>query len=334
MNRLPDERSNERGCQAGRPRDIPLKGWWDIALRLKSEMAHDNLSIISAGVAFYAFLAIFPALAALVSMYGLVTNPATLEQKIGTIENVLPADAAGVINAELRQIVEGDTRRHLGWGLVGGLVLALWSAAKGVSALFESLNIAYDEQEKRSYIHLSLLALLFTLGAILFFIVYLALIVGVPAALGTSGFRGTVGNLIAYLRWPLLAISEYRALAVLYRYGPSRTKPQWNWVSWGAIIATLLWLVGSFAFSFYVAHFGNYNKTYGSLGVVVVRIVWFLLSVYTILLGAEINAEIEHQTAIDPMIGKPKPIGQRGAYAADTLGPAARDKQDRHPRHA
>jgi membrane protein len=309
----------DRGREARRPSEIPRKGWWDIAVRVKNEMAEDNLSMIAAGVAFYAFLAIFPALAALVSIYGLATDPADLERQISGIQRILPGEAANLINTELRRIVEAQ-EHQLSWGLAGGLVLALWSAASGMKALVQAMNITYDEEEKRGFLKLNAMAISMTLGGVLFVIFFLLLIVGAPALLANLPMGEVGSKLIDYARWPLLAVCAIIGLGVLYRYGPSRDQAQWRWISWGSVIATLIWLAGSFLFSYYVSNLGNYNKTYGSLGVVVILMTWFLLAAYSILLGAEINAEIEHQTGKDTTVDEERPMGQRGAYVADTIG--------------
>jgi membrane protein len=315
-------REDGRGRQAERPAQIPKAGWRDILLRVKNEMTEDNLSIVAAGVAFYAFLAMFPALAALVSIYGLITTPTDLQQHLKSVEAFLPPDAAQLINDELQRVVQSQESR-LGWGAVGGMLLALWSAAKGMKALIQSLNIVYDETEKRGFLRLNATALLLTATGVLLVIVFLGLVVGVPVILRTIGLEQTLGQLLNYLRWPLLAATGMFALALLYRYGPSRDEPRWQWVSWGAAVATGLWLIGSGLFSFYVSNFASYSATYGSLGVVVVLMMWFLLSIYSVLLGAEINAEMERQTTKDTTEGAPEPLGRRGAYAADTVGPSA-----------
>jgi membrane protein len=308
-----DSGESNRGREAETPTEIPPHGWRDIFLRVKDKVAADNLSIIAAGVAFYGFLAIFPAIAAVVSAFGLITSPAELQTYLHIIESLLPSEAADLVNNELQQIVQAQGSR-LGWGALGGTVLALWSAAKAMSAMFAAMNIAYDEEEKRGFIRLSVTALLMTLGAILFVIVSLGLIVGVPLVLRSVGIGEIATAFINYSRWPLLTGCCILFLAVLYRYGPSRREPQWRWVTPGAIVASLLWLVDSALFSFYVTHFTSYNVTYGSLGVVVILMIWFSLSVYSILVGAEINAEMERQTVKDTTAGKPKPSGDRGAY--------------------
>ena len=313
------QHEQDRGRGARRPGEIPRKGWWDIAVRVKNEMVEDHLSIVAAGVALYAFLAIFPALAAMVSLYGLVTDPADLQRHMKSIEGVMPSGAAGIVNSELERIAKGQSST-LGWSLVAGILIALWSASKGMKGMFESLNITYDEDEKRGFLKLNGMAILLTLGAILFVMFFLALIVGVPALLATIQMGEIAQQVINYLRWPLLALGVMAALAVLYRYGPSRETVQWKWVSWGAVFATVIWLAGSFLFSFYVSNFGNYNATYGSIGVIVILITWFLLGAYAVLLGAEINAEMEHQTAQDTTSDESQPMGRRGAYVADTVG--------------
>ena len=311
-----------RGREAGNPSEIPSPGWKDIFMRVKDEISNDNLSIIAAGVAFYGFLAIFPALAAFVSTYGLLVSPSELQSDLKTVGSILPPQTADLIQSQLARIVNSQSSQ-LGWGLLGSLVLALWSASKGMKAMIEAMNITYDEEEKRGTIKLNLIAILLTLGAIVAVIVFLGLIAVLPALLGSLGLGETVRALLNYIRWPLLAAAAIFAMAVLYRYGPSRDHPQWKWVSWGAVIATVLWLLGSLLFSIYVSNFGSYDKTYGSLGVVVILMMWFFLSAYSILLGSEINAEMEHQTAKDTTTGEDRPRGKRGAYVADTVGQSA-----------
>jgi len=311
-----------RGREAGSPSEIPSSGWKDIFMRVKAEISNDNLSIIAAGVAFYGFLAIFPALAAFVSTYGLLVSPSELQNDLKTVGSVLPPQTSELIQSQLERIVSSQSSQ-LGWGLLGSVVLALWSASKGMKAMIEAMNITYDEEEKRGTIKLNLIAILLTLGAIIAVIVFLGLIAVLPALLGSLGLGEMVRALLNYIRWPLLAVAAIFAIAVLYRYGPSRDQPQWKWVSWGAVIATALWLLGSLLFSIYVSNFGSYDKTYGSLGVVIILMMWFFLSAYSILLGSEINAEMEHQTAKDTTTGEDRPRGKRGAYVADTIGQSA-----------
>jgi membrane protein len=313
-----------RGRRAAGPEEIPKRGWKDIFVRVKDKISADNLSIVAAGVAFYAFLAIFPALAALVSIYGLLLDPASLQEHMRSVQGVLPSEAAQLVNNEIQRIA--SQHGTLGWALIIGIILALWSAAAGMKALFQAMNIAYDEDEKRGFLKLNATALLLTLGAIVFVILFLGLIILVPAVLSFVPLGTSVGMVLKYLRWPLLAIACIFAVTVVYRYGPSRAKPQWKWITWGAAVATILWLVGSGLFSLYVTNFASYNKTYGALAVVVMLMMWLLLSAYSILLGAEINAEMEHQTTRDTTAGAPRPMGARGARVADTLGREAENR--------
>jgi membrane protein len=310
----------ERGRQATQPSEIPRHGWWDILVRVKNQVSEDHVSIVAAGVALYGFLAVFPALAALVSIYGLLMDPGSVQSQMQSLETLMPSSAANVINNELQRVFQQD-RGILGWTAAGSVLIAFWSASKAIKALFDSMNIAYDEDEERGFLKLNAIALLLTLGAILFVVVFLALTVGVPALLANISFGGVLGQVLDLARWPFLAVTVMVGLALLYRYGPSRANVRWRWVSWGAAVATVIWLVGSYLFSLYVSHFGNYTATYGSLGAVVILITWFVLGAYAILLGAEVNAEMEHQTARDTTTEKPRPMGDRGAYVADTVGP-------------
>ena len=314
-----DQRGDGRGRRAERPRDIPTPGWRDIALRTKDEISDDHVSITAAGVAFYALLAIFPAIAALISIWGLVADPAQIEQQIGSVAGMLPQEAASILRDQVHKVAS-NAGGALSFGLIFGLLLTLYSAAAGMKALIEGLNVAYDEQEKRGFIRYNLVALGLTLGAIVALIVALGLIAVLPALLGSLGLGSTAATLIAWLRWPLLFVFAMVALAVLYRYAPSRDEPRWRWVSWGSVIATLLWVLGSIAFSLYVRNFASYDATYGSLGAVVILLMWLWLSAFIVLLGAELNSEMEHQTAEDTTAGPPRPLGERGARMADTVG--------------
>jgi membrane protein len=309
----------ERGRTAERPSELPAAGWRDILWRVWAEMTEDNLSLVAAGVAFYGLLAIFPGIAAAVSIYGLIVDPQTVGEQMSDMGQVLPQESRGIIEEQLTRVTStGSTA--LGLGAILGLLLALWSANKGTQALMTALNIVYDEQEKRSFVWLNVISLALTLGIILFMIICLAAIAALPALIGSLGLPEVVQQLVTWLRWPILGIAFVIALAVLYRYGSSRHEPRWRWVSWGAVLATIVWLMGCSLFSWYVSNFGSYNETYGSLGAVAVLMMWLWLSALIVLLGAELNAEMEHQTERDTTHGPDKPIGKRGAYVADTIG--------------
>lgn len=309
----------ERGRHAAKPSQIPKPGWRDILLRVKDEQKKDNLSIVAAGVAFYLILAIFPALAAMVSIYGLVLDPADVQRQLATVGSLLPPEAYRILDTQLTQIVS-SSGGALGVSAVLGILLALWSAAKGMKAMITALNIAYGEEEGRGFFKLNALALLLTFGGIVFVLVSLGLILALPAFLEAVGLPGILDPLVKLLRWPLLAGCVMVALALLYRFAPNRNRPRWQWVSAGSVIATLLWIAVSVLFSVYVSQFGSYNETYGSMGAVIILLMWFFLSAYMFLLGAELNAEMEHQTTEDTTKGTSRPMGERRAQMADTLG--------------
>lgn len=308
-----------RGREAESPRQIPKPGWRDTLLRTKAEMSRDNLGLVAAGVAFYALLAIFPAIAAAVSVYGLVADPATVEQQMSAMMGVMPQEAASILRQQL-QNVASQPSSGLGWGVVLGLLLTVWSASKGTKALMQGLNIVYDEEEDRGFIKLNATALLLTAGAIVFGVITLGLIAVLPALLGSLGLPGWLSTTVSLVRWPVLLGAVLVALAVAYRYGPSRDEPRWQWVSPGAGLATVAWLLASIAFSVYVSNFGSYSATYGSVGAVVILMMWLYLSAYVALLGAELNAELEHQTRRDTTRGSERPMGRRDAHVADTVG--------------
>ncbi|HNU70546.1 MAG TPA: YihY/virulence factor BrkB family protein [Thermodesulfobacteriota bacterium] len=313
------EGADERGRGADRPGEIPRKGWKDILLRVKKEQSEDNISIIAAGVAFYGLLAIFPALAALVSIYGLVTEPAEVQRQLGALSSFLPREALEIMNYQLSRIAS-QSGGALSIGLIVGILISIWSASKGMKALMTALNVVYDEEEKRGFFKLNSAALVLTFVGILFVIISLLLIAVLPALFGTLGLPDVIQRLLSLGRWPLLAAFVMFGLAALYRYAPSRDKPRWEWISWGAVSATLLWIAASVLFSLYAANFGNYNKTYGSVGAIIILLTWFYLTAYIVLLGGELNAEMEHQTVKDTTKGPERPLGERGAHVADTVG--------------
>jgi membrane protein len=317
--------SHDRGWQAARgrearsPREIPARGWWDITRRVLSQMKEDRLSIVAAGVAFYGLLAVFPALIALVAIYGLAFDPAQVEEQMASLSGMLPPDAREILLASLHDLTQTD-RSALGAGAIGGIVLALWSASSGMRTLMEALNVAYDEEESRGFIRFYGTALLLTLGAIVGAIVGIAIVVALPVVANFLGLGTALEGVIAVARWPIFAAVLMIGLAIAYRFGPSRRQPRWRWVSPGAVVAMALWIIGSVLFSLYVTRFASYNETYGSFGAVVILLMWFLLSSYAVLVGAELNAEMERQTRKDTTTGPEQPMGSRKAYAADTVG--------------
>jgi membrane protein len=319
----PDRGRSERGRgrSAERPSEIPWRGWKDVLLRLYHRVSRDRILLIAAGVTFYLILAIFPAIAALVSIYGLFFDPKTLVNHLDVMARIAPGGAIEVLRDQLTRLGR-QSGTALGWGFFIGLAVSLWSATSGVKAIFDGLNVAYEEDEKRSFINLTAMALLFTAGLIVFVIVAIAAVVALPVALNFLAVPGLTNILLKIARWPVLFAIVALALSVFYRYGPSRAEPKWRWITWGSVVATLLWGVASILFSWYVASFGSYNKTYGSLGAIIGFMTWVWLSVSVVLAGAQLNAEIEHQSARQTTSGPPQPLGSRGATMADTIGAA------------
>lgn len=314
-------RDESRGRLARSPVDFPARGWKDILVRAYEDIKRDRVITIAAGVTFYSILALFPAIAALVSLYGLFADPATIASHLDSLSGVLPGGAVQVVGDELKRL-SAQRNGTLGLATIIGLATALWSANAGIKSLFDALNLVYGESEKRSLITLNAVSLAFTVTTIVFVMLALGAMVVLPLALDYLGGAQGGDWIVRILRWPAMLVVVALWLAALYRFGPSRTKPRWRWISWGGALATVLWLFVSLLFSWYAANFGSYDKTYGSLGAAVGFMVWIWLSIIVVLLGAEINAEMEHQTARDTTEGAAKPLGQRGARMADTVGPA------------
>ncbi len=310
-----------RGRTAEHPGQIPFRGWRDIFWRAWTEFNRDNIPQVAGGVAFFGLLAVFPAMAAFVSLYGLFFDPSTVEQQLHVLSGVLPGEAMDLVTEQLKRLT---STRHSGLSLafVTGLLLSLWSANAGMKSLMVGLNISFEEKEKRKFVRLNLVSLAFTFGGLVFMLLTIAAVVAVPIVLAFVGYQGSA---LSVLRWPALLLVAIGALALLYRYGPSRQAERWRWVTAGSALAAILWLTASLLFSQYVSHFGNYDKTYGSLGAVIGFMSWIWVSIITVLFGAEINSEIEHQTAVDTTAGHSRPMGERGAFMADTLGKARPD---------
>ncbi len=308
-----------RGRDARHPYQIPRLGWKDIAYRVKDEWGDDHVGLSAAAVAFYSFLALFPALAATVSILGLVARGRNPEQVIDDLFGALPEQARELLSDQLTTI-SSQTSGSLSFGLVIGVVLSLWTASGAVGQLVNTINIAYDEEETRNWFLRKAMALGLTLGAILFVAFAVFVVVGFPELISRAGFGVGTRRLLNILIWPGLALSFGIALAVLYRIAPDRSAAHWKWVSVGSIFAIVAWVAVTLGFRFYVSSFGSYNETYGSLAAVVVILLWLWLTAVIVLLGAEINAEVEHQTEYDTTVGGEQPMGLRGAVKADTLG--------------
>ncbi len=309
------------GAGADSPSEIPARGWKQIAKRVYNGINDDRVLAEAASVTYYSLLAIFPALAALISIYGLIADPADIGKHLNAVAGVLPGGGVQIISDQIHALTSAP-KKGLGLGVIVGLLTSLWSANAGVKSLFDALNAVYEEKETRSFFHRTWLSLAFTVGALVFVIAALFAVVIVPAILKYVGL-GAVGDaLLSFGRWPALLLGIMLFLALTYRYGPSRAKAKWRWVSWGSAFASVFWLVGSLAFSWYAANFGNYNKTYGSLGAAVGFMTWIWISTIIVLIGAELNAEMEHQTARDSTAGPEKPLGARGAVRANKVAAA------------
>jgi membrane protein len=313
--------NGQQGRQAEAPQQIPPRGWMAIAKRTAKEVKADQVPLLSAGVAFYALLALFPAIIAGVSIYGLVADPTTVRDQIANLTKLLSPETADLVGKQLTEVTSG-AGGALGLATVIGILTALWSASSGMKALVTGVNLAYDETETRKFVKLRGLALLLTLGAMVLMGVALATIIGYPPIADT--LPTALRWLVAIVRFVILGGLLVVGLAVLYRYAPDRDQPKWTWVSWGSGIAALLWVLATIGFALYANFFGNYNKTYGALAGVIILMFWLFLSAFVVLVGAELNTEMELQTAKDTTAGPTKPMGDRDAHAADHVAEAPR----------
>lgn len=308
-----------RGRHAERPSDIPPPGWKDVIVRIYQNIGSDRVVALAAGVTFYLILALFPAIAALVALYGLFADPTTIAAHLDSLSGILPEGALNVLGDQLKHIAaQGNSK--LGITFVIGLATALWSANAGTKSLFDALNLVNKEPEKRGFIKLNAISLAFTLAVIAFVILSLAAVVVLPVVLNYLQITAAADLATRTLRWPALVVAVMLGLALLYRFGPSRALPRWRWITPGSVFAAIAWLAVSVLFSWYAANFGSYNKTYGSLGAVIGFMIWIWLSVIVVLLGEELNTEMEHQSVRDTTAGAAKPMGSRGAKMADTVG--------------
>lgn len=310
------ERRSAAGVGASAPTQIPARGWHEILARTYSEVNRDRVQAVAAGVTFYSLLALFPALTAFVSLYALFNDPSAIAGHLRGLDAFLPAGATDFLTDQVTRIGSGNGAT-LGLAFFFSLAMALWSANAGVKALFDALNVAYGEDEKRGFLRLNAVSLAFTAGILAFLLISLGAIAAIPIILDYVYLGSASEWLISVGRWPLLVIALVVGLGILYRFGPSRDDAQWKWVSPGALVAAVAWVSGSILFSWYVANFEDYNKAYGAVGAVIGLMIWMWLSATILLVGAELNAEAERQTDRDTTEGFPMPIGARGADAAD-----------------
>jgi membrane protein len=311
-------RERGRGRLASIPSEIPARGWKDVLLRVWRKISEDRIMLVAAGVTFYCLLAIFPAIAALVALYGFFADPTTIVRNLDNLSGVLPGGALDVIRNQMNLVAsQGQTK--LGVAFIIGFLISLWSANAGIKSIFDALNLVYDEEEKRGLVRLNLVSLAFTVAAILFVLIAIGCIAALPAIFSSGQLGSTTALIAQIVRWPILFVVIAFGLALVYCYGPSRAASQWRWISWGSAVAVIAWIAVSIGFSWYAQNFGSYNKTYGSLGAIIAFMFWLWLSTAVILIGAELDAEMEHQTLRDTTTGRGKPPGARGAHMADTV---------------
>jgi membrane protein len=310
-----------RGRQSTHPLQIPPRGWRDIFWRFYQRTSEDRLLAISAGVVFFGLLAVFPTITALVSLYGLFADPKTIGNNLQSLALMLPDSSFQIVQDQIGRVLSKGNAA-LGTTFIFGLALALWSANAGVKAVIDALNVAYGETEKRSFVRLNILALLFTVSGIAALLLMMGAVVALPIVLNNIWITEEGKALISLARWPIMLVLLLLALGLLYRFGPSRLGARWEWLSVGTLVAALLWIAGSSLLSWYLSNFGNYDATYGSLGAAIGLMMWMWMSAIIVLCGAELNSEIEHQTSVDTTVGARKPIGSRGAVMADTVGAA------------
>lgn len=298
------------------PGGLRAGNWSRVAKRIFRDLGEDHLSLVAAGCAFYAMLAFVPALTALLLIYGLVFDPSSVRDQVGALGGVVPDGVQALLRDQLMRLAD-TSRSRLGWSLVLTLLLALWPASAGMKALIQAMNIAFHEDEKRSILVFNAVGLGFTLLAIMAMAMALFVILGVPALLAIVGLGTIAEQTMQWARWPVLAALVVLGLGFLYRYAPSRQEPRLAWVTIGAVVATVIWTLASAGFSLYIASFANYNETYGSLGAIIVVLLWLYISAFVVILGAKLNSEVEHETSVDTTVGAPQPRGERGAFVAD-----------------
>lgn len=311
-----DER---RGRGAKAPDDIPRLGWYDIVWRVFRAARRDRITMYAAGIAFYALLALFPTIAAVISLWGLLFDPVEAGRQLYNISRVMPPDAAALIDEQAQDVVESAQTGSV-MAALAGLITAMYIASKGVSTLVVGLNVVYGEQEKRPLLLRLAVLVSLTFGLIVMTLLSLGFIALVPVVVGALAVQSPLDQALQWLRWPALLVIMSALIALLYRFAPYRRKAKWQWLSYGTLFATTMWLIGSGGLSLYAQYFPTFSELYGSLGAVAALMLWFWLSAFVVLFGAEVNCEMERQTYYDTTVGRPRPLGERKAFAADTVG--------------
>ncbi|MBO1750781.1 YihY/virulence factor BrkB family protein [Actinotalea sp. BY-33] len=307
------EEARHPGAHAASPWAIPPRGWWQIAVRAGRRSATDRVPLMAAGVAFFSFLALFPSLIATILVYGLVSDPEDITGHLETLAGVLPQVGVDLVEDQMDTLVAAD-RQGLGLGLAVSVLVALWSASLGIAHLISAVNAAYEQGERVGFVKRRAMALVFTGGAMVLFVVVMTLVAVFPAVVALGGVPRPLLNVG---RWLVLLAVLAVSLGAVYRFAPERRSARVPWVSVGALVATAIWLAASAGFSLYITYLGSYAETYGALAGVVVILLWMWLSAMAVLFGAEVNAEAEHQTDVDSTVGEPRPRGERGAVKAD-----------------
>ena len=313
-----DAKEPGRGRLAEHPHHIPRKGWIDIVWRVAMGYFGDRVGFVAGGVTFFILLSLFPTLAAFVTIYGLFADPADAWGRLSFLYAFLPGNVVQFLGDEMARLA-GNSNSQLTFTLVWTLALSLWIANNGIKTLFYGLNLAYHEVEKRNIVTYNLLCMAFTVSGLLAVMISAGLVVGVPIFLALFGLQDEWAYL-APLRWPLLFVGYAAALTLIYRTGPCRARARWRWLTPGAVFAAVVSVLLSFVFSWYLTNFVR-TDSYGPLAAIMGFLLWTWLSVQIILMGAKLNAEIEHQTALDTTTGAPAPLGDRGAVMADSVGP-------------
>ena len=326
--------ADRRGRDADSPWSMPLPAWKEVLVRTWQESSADNVGLIAAGTAFYTFLALVPLLGAVVLTYGLLAEPETVIRNMNALTGVLPREVAGIIGDQMMNVVTTSSGKK-GLGVAVALGVALFGARNAAGGIVSALNIAYEETEKRGFIRVNLLTLAITACAVL---VFVAALLGVTL-LGylehlLPGLGGFLAVAIKIVSYALLALGAAAVAAALYRFGPSRNKARWTWLSAGSALFAVAWVILTLGFGYYVANFGNYGATYGSLSAVVVLLTWLYLSSYALLFGAELNSELEHQTRQDTTDGPSEPLGERQAWVADHVAGEATPSSQARPNQA
>lgn len=301
---------------ANKPSELSKKAWKSIGKRVFHQIKKDHVQITAAGIAFYFFLALFPTIVAAISLYSLILEPGQISEQMTKLRGFVPPETYSIFKGIIDPLLN-ESSQTLGWSFALSILLSIWSANKGTSAIFEGVNIAYNQLDERGFFKKKALTLVFTLGAIIIGIVSIAAVIGFPSLIDLLGLSSFLTGILSLGRWVLMAAILIFSLGILYKFAPARARARFKWVTSGAAVATLLWLAGSILFSWYVSNFGSFSNTYGSFAAVIILLLWLFLTAFIILIGAEINSEMEHQTSKDSTVGSSKPIGERGAWHAD-----------------